>query len=699
MARQLDVALLSEGFVAPAELLAHLAGLEPGTAFDAAVRILEGVKQRIGSHVEANPYFIDFPAGVPPTEHFWAQCLATHGVDVEGVPSEVVDLTVLPTYGRYQHSFAEMLARREPRTASPDDRRTHLVLGGPLEEEARRAYLELAGATTPPTRGDLALLADLAAAFVGEEPPTEVPAVENRATIDSARMAAGRPLVLCGTVTDVLRVAVRASAGDVALAEPARIRSFARRERRALLAALDDLVGKQPSALSDVTRRRELWKRLGERLHPHEHTHWPYARRVFAVARGEEVVRSATARADLAARRGDAVAATEALGVTPGVLIRWADRLVRTARPEQQEQVVDGIARALPSVSGRVLCSLRGHLENADRPNPERVFVTRRGRPHLERETREPLPLDAAARLADLVDDEIARRLRAPGTLVVHPAVLPVALPVTGKAAADGHDVLPRGTTSWAAPSTDVLRLFVHWREAADRTDFDLSVLLLDDEFRAIGQVSWTNLQHPGVVHSGDVTEAPDGATEFIDVDLAEITAQHLVAVVNVFRGEGFDEVAESLFGYMTFERSGPWLRSPPFDPRAVRARSALRGSGRITLPIAFSRGVDGSWRATWTHLLLTGCPVMNRVETNRITTSSLVRDAVTRRVLTVRHLVDLLARRAERVIVLPESADRVDGLQDVEGAVTYLGVAPVEGLPEHAESITLERLHVLIPS
>ena len=59
--RQLDVALLSEGFVELAELLAHLAGLEPGAAFDAAARIVGGVKRRVGSRVEANPYVPERP--------------------------------------------------------------------------------------------------------------------------------------------------------------------------------------------------------------------------------------------------------------------------------------------------------------------------------------------------------------------------------------------------------------------------------------------------------------------------------------------------------------------------------------------------------------------------------------------------------------------------------------------------------------
>ena len=238
---------------------------------------------------------------------------------------------------------------------------------------------------------------------------------------------------------------------------------------------------------------------------------------------------------------------------------------------DERAQVLDGIARALPSASGRVLVSLRSHLENADRPHAGRLVVTRRGRPHLVPETRAPLPREAAVRLATLVDDEIARRLQPPGTFVVDPAILPVALPISGKATADGHAVLPRGTTSRAAAATDVVRFFVHWRQAAYDTDFDLSVLFLDDEFRTVGQVSWTNLQCRGAVHSGDLVEAPDGATEFIDVDLAAITARHVVAEVNVYSGEGFDEVAESLFGYMTFERAG----SSQGSPRSTREPSA----------------------------------------------------------------------------------------------------------------------------
>ncbi|MFD2349516.1 hypothetical protein ACFSTC_09245 [Nonomuraea ferruginea] len=76
-------------------------------------------------------------------------------------------------------------------------------------------------------------------------------------------------------MTDVLRLACALSGGDVTLATPTRFRSFRRAERRALLRALDAVA--TPAKLGDVPRHRERWKRLGERLHPHEYPLLPRA--------------------------------------------------------------------------------------------------------------------------------------------------------------------------------------------------------------------------------------------------------------------------------------------------------------------------------------------------------------------------------------------------------------------------------------
>lgn len=61
----------------------------------------------------------------------------------------VLDLLSLPTYGRYQHTYEEMLAAQDELIASAGDRVTVLHLGRDLDDELTDLYLALAGSTTP----------------------------------------------------------------------------------------------------------------------------------------------------------------------------------------------------------------------------------------------------------------------------------------------------------------------------------------------------------------------------------------------------------------------------------------------------------------------------------------------------------------------------------------------------------------------
>jgi hypothetical protein len=224
----------------------------------------------------------------------------------------------------------------------------------------------------------------------------------------------------------------------------------------------------------------------------------------------------------------------------------------------------------------------------------------------------------------------------------------------------------------------------MYWRQTSRRTDYDLSVQLLDDQFHTAGQVSWTNYHHDGVVHSGDITDATNGATEFIDVPLT-LDGHYVVPQVHIYAGESFDEVAESMFGYQTRSRD---QRGAPFDARTVRARSQLRGPGRVALPIVFAREERG-WRAVWLHLYLRGWPSFNRVEDNRFTTAHRVRALVERRYLTMSYLVDRWRARAE--------VQMWDGRLPDE-PVTFIGIEAPDGLPAGSQAYTLDRLSELIP-
>ncbi len=682
------------GFKLSAELLAHMSGLSEAAVVHTARRTLRTVKEMVGDHVRHNSYFIDFPANVPGTEEFWMRCVAQALRDdtsranaLTQLAHGVLNLLSLPAYGRYQHTYEEMLAAQDELIASAGDRVTVLHLGRDLDDEVTDLYLALAGSTTPLSEehlGDLRILAERCA--LGPQPET-IPVRENRALVNAARLAVGADPLL-DTVVDALRLACALSGGDVTLQEPTRFRAIPRPLRRKLLAALDAVVEANPAKLADVHAHREPFKRLGERLHPHEYPRWPYAADVFAVARGEKEARSFDSRFEQLLGESDVLGAVRLLKSAPGKLFRALDLLLRAAEgQDERDAVVAAAVEVAPQVSARVVLSVREHFQNRERESGRlRLFVNSRGRGWVAPDLRPPVPAADRARLIGALDTEMRRRLPATGRLLLDPDVLDVALPLSGKASAAGLGVLPRG--SLTAVDGERLRFFVYWKQTRHRTDYDLSALLLNSDYSTDSWLSYTSLRAVGGRHSGDVTEAPEGASEFIDLSLDRLRGAFVVPQVNIYAGEGFEETEESFFGFMV--RDGE-QKGRPFEPRTVRAKSELRGVGRVALPLVFRREDDGRWSAKWLHLYLKGISAANRVEENQVSVSKVVRSLVEREYLTVRYLAGLMSDGGTAVELWDDGA--------VPGEpVTYIGLERPEGLPAGSRVVTLENLRDLIP-
>jgi hypothetical protein len=712
--RQLDAALMSAGFKLSRDLFEELSRRETGQVLDIGVGALGAARVLAGDHVRHNPYFRDFPFNVPATLEFWAELIERalavgiipgSGVYVEIGGGELVEagsLLSLPGYGTVQHTYEDMLAAHEALAASAGDRVTVLHKGGTPSAEAQALYLELAASRVPLAGEDLALLEALAAECAEGPQPERIPVRENRAVINAVALAAGHPLA-ADTVTDVLRLAAAVSGGDVTLEAATRFRSFARQERRVIMAALDSVVRDNPAKLADVASHAEPWKRLGERLHPHEHGQFPDARRVFAVARGEDRVPSLTSRAEQALRDGEAARAARRLASAPGLLFRSLDRLLRTGTAADRAVIMEVAAGAAASVSGRVLLSVREHFQNRgedDAAGLPRIFANRKGRAWITPEARAGIDRGTRRDVLAMLDEAVAARLSAGGRVIVDPAVLGVALPLSGKPAAPGLGVLPRGSVSPVVPGEqDVLSFFVHWRQQARRTDYDLSALMVTADFSRADFVSWQayHSADAAVTYSGDITDAPDGATEFISCDLRRMSKPVVIPQVNIYAGEPFDEAAEAFFGYML---RGSAQRGAPFEAATVRMKSDLRGAGQVALPLAFLRGEDGRWRAKWLHFYLKGRPSMNVVQGSRLSTSLLARTVIERDYLRVAYLARLMAARTPDITYTKAATpdELALAVRDAPDPVTYIGLDRPEGLPDDAAVFTLANLAGLIP-
>lgn len=697
VARQLDIALISAGFKSSKELLEYLGKLHPISASNIAIDILSAVREVVGDHVKHNVYFKDFPENVPDTEEFWASCIIDALLNPDSafkvatqIQTGVINLLDLPKYGRYRHSYEEMLAAHEEFIPSVKDRATVLHLGKSLPEEALELYHQFAGSNVPLNEEDRKLLLDLAEFCISDPQPEKIPIRENKALINKIRLENEKEL-LADTPTDILRLACALSEGDVTLQEKTKFKSFSRKVRRMLLKALDTIIEITPEKLADVNQYREVWKRLQKNLHPYEYD-LSNAHDLFAVARGDEKVRSIAARVEIALNRGNIVDAIKLLTSQPGRLFRSLDRILRQASEDDTTFLLEEIKAIINKVSGRVILSVREHFQNrlSSRENQSRIFTNSKGKAWVTSENREIFDIENVEKFFAIFDEEILNRLPEMEHVIVDRETLGLALPISQKNQASGFRIMPRGSTMPVA--NGILRFFIYWKQHHERTDFDLSALMLDENFQQIGQISWTNLRDCGVVHSGDITSAPNGASEFIDIELDRFpeNCHYIIPQNNIFHGENFMEVEESFFGFM--ERY-PEQKGKPFEAATVQMKSDVRGKGKVALPIVFIKDGRRNWIAKWLHLYLNGMPRMNRVEANKVSTTLLVCSVVEREYLTVKYLADLMKKKAKSFSFYEK------GMKIPESPVHFIGLEQPEELPDNSKVYGLSNLQDLIPA
>ncbi|MFE2270840.1 MXAN_6230/SCO0854 family RING domain-containing protein [Streptomyces lavendulae] len=502
--------------------------------------------------------------------------------------------------------------------------------------------------------------------------PEEIPVRETKALVLAALLpaAADRAPLLrhLTTSTDVLRLLAVLSGGEAGLLPLPRFTALPRPLRRELLAVLDTL---NPQYLvEDLLRHPVAWKRAAESLHPFErHARHPRAALGFAVLRGTTVspatpfgaalLESAAAhpeavrvagdrilpatwagRLERALASGDAAGAVVLAGQRPGELVRRLDHLLRLhPGAEPLPELRRALSHALPSVGPGPLLSALGALRTRaeDRAGDRRVFFPRGrvSRAQVVWEARTPLPAPLVEEVTALLEAEVLRRFGGaegdPYELaVLDSGLAELTVPFGERTAAKALVAVPRGSVQ-RLPEGEVLRLFLHWTEPeGNRTDLDLSVAFFDADWKFTGLCDYTALRHgpdDGAVHSGDLTSAPapDGATEYVDLDPAAL-ARHgdafAVPVVFSYNNVPFEDLPDAFAGFMGLAADAP--RDASYDPRAVRQRFDLTGASRVSMPMVVDLAAR---RALWADVHLPPSEGFQSVRSHGDRLASVARD------------------------------------------------------------------------
>lgn len=689
IARQLDTVLMSTGFKASKELLYYIMCLEPSTAVDYTREITSAIKELIGDHVQHNVYFIDFPKNVPDTIEFWVGLIErTYGKNTDKLWNG--NLLELDSYGEYQHSYEEMLEAHEKFAPKLPKRFRLLDLGEGLNEEAQKILRALVESKVPANEEDLDVIRKLTDIYLPNLIDIDIPVREHKAIVNGVRFNQGYKPDL-DTTTDFLRLMVELSGGDVSLETKTKFKSVNRTSRKRLLSYLDELIARDERKLGDVFKFRERFKRLDEILHSRDYLEYEYAAKVFEVARGAGNL-SINSKLEFAFNNNDYLAVYEILSDRPGILIRNFNRIAKNSRSAVDDIVlVTAIEKALENTSTKAILGFRQYLQNRQDGLTNRLFINKKGTGKVIPNNESSLGDHVLDLAIQKVDAELSKRMPK-GTFIVEQGFEKVAIPISNKQTANGFDVMPRGSVDEIKSKN--IRLFTYWKEKGNRTDYDLSVILLNTNFEKIGQVSYTNLKNTGIVHSGDITSAPKGASEFIDIDtsLLDSKVKYIVPQVNNYSGDSFDKVLESFFGYMALDGEE---KGKPFEPLAVETKAELRGDKNVSMPIVFTREVNG-WSVKWINALLEGYSWGNATENNSLTTGVLVRSFIETNFLNLEYYLDLLSNGADIHIFNP---DRVEPLEVADGEkdLTFIGKNVPENLPTKTKVITLNNLVDLV--
>ncbi|WP_457029974.1 MXAN_6230/SCO0854 family RING domain-containing protein [Kitasatospora sp. P5_F3] len=504
---------------------------------------------------------------------------------------------------------------------------------------------------SPQDREDLTALLAIAPEDLADRLPERIPIRETKATVLAAllRRDAERALPVLtariDTATDVLRLLWAWSGAEPdllpATARGLRLRSLPRPLRRHLLALLDALP--LETLAEDLRRHRSAWLRAGESLHPFEHRHrYRKVAAAFVLLRENDLrthpvgaefaeppapLRQVTVanrtrlgftgfagRVETLLAAGDTEGAVRVLAARPGELARRLHHLLRVhATTAPGHPLPEGLRRTLATALRRVapgpLLGAYGRLRGPREVGERRLYFPR-GTVSLaygREDHGTVVPAELSSPVCELIEAELVRRVGGAryDLALIDEGLVDLVAPFAERAAARTLVSVPRGSRQ-RLPAGDRLRLFLHWMQPEHlRVDLDLSLALYDEDWRFTGLCDFTGLVHGdrAAVHSGDFVSAPppDGASEFIDLDLTRLAAgrsRYAVMIVFSYNDISFDQLPDAFAGFIQLDAATPGTGH--FDPRAVRQRLDLAGDAKVCVPMI----IDLAERQyTWTDL------------------------------------------------------------------------------------------------
>ena len=622
----------------------------------------------VGAHVIYKPMYPNFPDQVreaSPAELYFNAALHYWG--------DLVGRRFLPNYSK------------DPRPGLKDKAPLKSVGLAEPDEASKlfRRLLEARGSLRPEDKEALTWLVYSRANSLSPDLPGEVPFRENAAILATALLRFtdlhSEAISYVTTGLDVLRTASAFSGGDVSLATNTRFSSFPKSLRRWFLARLEA----DSNIDESLWRHPEKFKRLAERLHPGEYRkRFPKTWDAFGRLRSSDKPATFGGWLEGYLSQADVEASLALLLARPGEFARRLDHLLRLAGPHEAETVLTAFAKVAPRLPSPLLLQLRKHFQSRPMRTRLRVVFPKGDLAKVKAIDNELAPLDPAlcSRIEKLCRETLMALYaqRPPlGTCWLDERLRNYNVPFALRSASKSLHTVARGSRipfvqdgeEEAASGAETMRFFIWWRDGKSRTDLDLSALVLDGDFAYQTTLAYYNLKEFGGYHSGDITSAPHGASEFIDIEIPTFLgrgSRYVMMVVNSFTTQPYCDLPECFAGFM--HRARP-QSGEIYEPRTVVNKFDLTANTTIAIPLI----LDLHQREViWTDLSLKRNPsTVNNVHGNRSSLSLLCEAMVSLNKPSLHDLFELHIAARGQAVPQRDQARTLFSSEAADGAVT----------------------------
>jgi len=401
---------------------------------------------------------------------------------------------------------------------------------------------------------------------LNEHLPTNIPFKETLCTLASWQLS-----VPVRSVTDVLRIAVYLSGGDIMLPkvpnklykpnrwsryevenperEKFRFKKFSRSERRYIMSLFEN----SNLDVREMKSRRERFLKLAFVLHTGEYEKsFPKTFSVFNTLRNT-VVRSWNSEVESSFKVSFDAGLTK-LAERPGEFARRLDNLIRK-NEKDYKKIISLFAGSTMNVSNKVLFEVYTHFEGRSNAKTGRSIMVKGSR---KRTTLPDLPAIPARIIGDIQNtiwDTLRTKfstLPSLGKVYIVPMLKKIPLPTNMRSLNPSLKPIIRGQRlPFDNPDAKVVRAFVHWTDETGGEDLDLSYLFIGDNKKET-----LNFGHPRIgnsILSGDVRHRRGPCAEYVDVDIQNALSlgyRYILMDCRNYNGRGLNTV-KAYFGMM----------------------------------------------------------------------------------------------------------------------------------------------------